>query len=308
VTDANLLLGYLPADSGLAGGIELDVEAARAAVARLAGALGIEETDAAEGVIRIANQEMVRALRVVTVERGIDPRRFALLPFGGAGPMHAAAVAAELGVDRVLCPRASGVLSALGLIASERRRDTARTVMLAGRALSAGRIAREVEALRRALGDADGDARVEAVYEMRYAGQAFELAIEAGPEPDPAELGERFAAAHEDRYGYRDPEAEVELVNIRVAVVEPGPEPQPAAATAELSESSRRARFDGEWVEARVLRGEPPAGLAMDGPCVLELPEATLVAPPGWSLQVDAMGTAALARRSRAPRSSKETG
>ncbi len=97
----------------------------------------------------MANQEMVRALRVVTVDRGIDPRDFALMPFGGAGPMHAAALAEELGMSRILCPRASGVLSALGLIASDRRRDTARTVMLTGEDLTAERIAAEVAATSR---------------------------------------------------------------------------------------------------------------------------------------------------------------
>ena len=106
--------------------------AARDAVGALAEALGMELIEAAEGIVRVANQEMVRALRVVTVERGVDPRRFALLPFGGAGPLHATALADELGIDRILCPRSSGVLSALGLIATGRRRDTARTVMLRG--------------------------------------------------------------------------------------------------------------------------------------------------------------------------------
>jgi len=121
VTDANLLLGNLAGDSRLAGGVELDAEAAAAAVRGLADSLGLGELETAEGMVRIANQEMVRALRVVTVERGLDPRRFALLPFGGAGPMHAAAIAAELGIERILCPRAGGVLSALGLCASDRR-------------------------------------------------------------------------------------------------------------------------------------------------------------------------------------------
>ena len=104
MTDANLLLGNLAADSTLAGGIALDVEAAGAAVGALADSLGLDKLEAAEGIVRVANQEMVRALRVVTVERGIDPRRFALLPFGGAGPMHAAAIAAEIGIERILCP------------------------------------------------------------------------------------------------------------------------------------------------------------------------------------------------------------
>src|SRR3954454_874522 len=147
VTDANLALGYLGGESSLAGGVELNTAAADEAIAALADDLGLQPLAAAEGIVRIANQEMVRALRVVTVERGVDPRRFALMPFGGAGPMHAAAIAAELGIDRMLCPRAGGVLSALGLLASERRRDTSRTVMLAGEELSATRLAAEVDAL-----------------------------------------------------------------------------------------------------------------------------------------------------------------
>ena len=132
VTDANLLLGYLAPDSALAGGVALDGDAAARAVDGLAGELGLAAIDCAEGIARVANQEMIRALRVMTVERGIDPRRFALLPFGGAGPMHAAALAEELEISRLLCPRASGVLSALGLIAAGRRHDTARTVLLRG--------------------------------------------------------------------------------------------------------------------------------------------------------------------------------
>ncbi len=152
VTDANLLLGSLAADSTLAGGVPLDFDAARTAVGALADSLGLGELETAEGIVRVANQEMVRALRVVTVERGIDPRRFALLPFGGAGPMHAAAIAAELGIERILCPRAGGVLSALGLCASDRRRDTTRTVMLSGADLSAERIAAEVDELTLRLG------------------------------------------------------------------------------------------------------------------------------------------------------------
>jgi N-methylhydantoinase A len=292
VTDANLLLGYLNAGSTLAGGVELDVEAARDAVQRLGAALELGELETAEGIVRVANQEMVRALRVVTVERGVDPRRFALMPFGGAGPMHAAALAEELGMDRILCPRASGVLSALGLIASERRRDTARTVLLSGADLTAERIAAEVSELRESIGAGLSEAAPEATYELRYRGQAFELSIPGPPRPDPAELAERFAAEHERRYGYRDPDGEIELVNVRLALVVPAAAPQPEAAPAgRLERSARRARFDGAWTEAAVLRGEPQAGTTAEGPCVFELPEATLVLPPGWRGQVDGRGT-----------------
>ncbi len=293
VTDANLLLGRLAADSKLAGGIGLDTDASRAAVRTLAESLALAELETAEGIVRVANQEMVRALRVVTVERGVDPRRFALLPFGGAGPMHAAAIAAELGIDRILCPRASGVLSALGLCASDRRRDTTQTVMLSGSDLTAERIAAAVEGLVARLdGNSLPGAEPEVVYEMRYAGQAFELPVSGSARPDPAELIERFEQAHLERYGHHDPDGEVVLVHIRLAMVLPGPRPRPAAAPAgQLEESTREVRFDGTWMQTQVLRGEPAAGLSAEGPVIFELPEATLVLPPGWSGRVDDTGT-----------------
>jgi N-methylhydantoinase A len=292
VTDANLLLGYLDASSTLAGGVDLDSDAARAAVERLGSELGLGELETAEGIVRVANQEMVRALRVVTVDRGIDPRDFALMPFGGAGPMHAAALAEALGMNRLLCPRASGVLSALGLIASDRRRDTARTVMLSGPELTAERIAAEVAELRDPLASGLGGACTEVVYGLRYAGQSFELPVPGSEGPDPDDLAERFAAEHERRYGYRDPASPVELVNIRVAVALPGPSPEPeAAAAGEPERRARQAWFGGEWLEAAVMRGEPEAGTRAEGPFIFELPEATLVVPPGWRTEVDGRGT-----------------
>jgi N-methylhydantoinase A len=292
VTDANLILGYLDASSTLAGGVDLDVEAARAAIDGLGSRLGLGTVETAEGIVRVTNQEMVRALRVVTVDRGVDPREFALMPFGGAGPMHAAALADELGMDRILCPRASGVLSALGLIASDRRRDTARTVMLAGDDFNATRIAKGVAAIRDSLAVGLEDASIEVTYELRYAGQSFELPVSGGERPDPDELAAGFAAEHERRYGYRDPDSPVELVNIRLALTVPGPGPQPrAAAGAEPARRSRRARFAGRWMEATVLRGEPEAGTEAAGPWIFELPEATLVLPPGWEARVDERGT-----------------
>jgi N-methylhydantoinase A len=292
VTDANLVLGYLDSSSTLAGNVELEVDRARDALTRLGEQLGLGELETAEGITRVANQEMVRALRVVTVERGVDPREFALMPFGGAGPMHAAALAEELGMQRILCPRASGVLSALGLIASERRRDTARTVMLSGERLTAERILAAVRELRESIGEGLEDAQPEVTYELRYRGQAFELGIPGSPEPDPADLAERFGAEHERRYGYRDPGAEVELVNVRLALVVPAPHPTPEAAPPDRVErSARQTRFGGEWMEADVLRGEPGAGTTARGPCVFELPEATLVLPPGWAAEVDGYGT-----------------
>jgi N-methylhydantoinase A len=296
VTDANLILGRLAADSKLAGDVQLDVEAAERVVSSLASSLDLDPLETAEGIVRIASQEMVRALRVVTVERGIDPRRFALLPFGGAGPMHAAEIAAELEIDRILCPRAGGVLSALGLCASDRRRDTARTVMLSGEDFTAERVAAAVEDLAAGLGD-DAAASPEVTYEMRYAGQAFELPVSGPVRPDPADLAERFAAAHEQLYGHRDFEAEVVLVHIRLAMVTPGARPRLTAAAGTIEHGSRRVRFDGEWLQTPVLRGEPAVGTETEGPLVFELPQSTFVVPPRWTAKVDSCGTIVTERR-----------
>ena len=292
VTDADLLLGCLAGDSRLAGGVSLDAEAAERAVAELARSLGLDPLETAAGIIRVANQEMVRALRVVTVERGVDPRGFALLPFGGAGPMHAAAIATELGIETILCPRAGGVLSALGLCASERRRDTARTVMLSGSELSAERIAAEVAAMVADAGAGLGEeAEPRVVYKLRYAGQAFELPVPGPVDPDPEQLVEGFERAHEERYGHRDPEGQVVLVDVELALVQPGPAPRPVAAAGSLEHGARPVFFDGEWIETPVLRGEPAAGHESEGPVVFELPEATFVVPPGWTTVVDEHGT-----------------
>jgi N-methylhydantoinase A len=292
VTDANLALGYLAPGSSLAGGVELDGEAAAAALRSLGDELGLDETETAAGIVRVANQEMVRALRVVTVERGIDPRGFALLPFGGAGPMHAAAIAAELGIETILCPRAGGVLSALGLCASERRRDTVRTVMLPEAEMTAERIAATVDSMIAEIGTGIAEAQPRLTYKLRYAGQAFELPVPGPVDPDPAELMEAFETLHKERYGHVDPEGEVVLVDIELALVVPGPAPQPVAGGAEAVErSTRPVYFDGEWIETPVLRGEPAAGSEAEGPVVFELPEATFVVPPGWDTTVDHHGT-----------------
>ncbi len=292
VTDANLLLGNLAADSTLAGGVALDAEAAERAVGALAEELGLDPLETAAGIVRVANGEMVRALRVVTVERGVDPRRFALLPFGGAGPMHAAAIAEELGIERITCPRAGGVLSAFGLCASDRRRDTARTVMLSGADLTPGRIAAAVTEMGQAAGAGLDGARAEVVYGMRYSGQAFELPVPGNPEPDPSDLVARFEHAHEERYGHRDPDGEVVLVDIRLALIIDGPDSRPAAASeGSVEESSRKVRFGSEWIDTPVLRGEPEAGRHAEGPVVFELPEATLILPPSWNAGVDEHGT-----------------
>ncbi len=300
VTDANLLLGYLGAGAPLAGGVRLDERAARRAVGELADTLGLELDEAARGIVRVADEEMLRALRVATVERGIDPRRYALLAFGGAGPMHAARLAHELGIVRVVCPRAAGVLSALGLATAGRRRDAARTVFLSEGDVAAGHAAAAARELAGAASRGLAGARVDVTWDVRYVGQSFELPVRAPGDARVEVVRERFEDAHEQRYGYRDPEGALEIVNLHVtATVERAHrESRPArpARAATGRRSTRSADFAGRRVDAAVLGGPPEAGERLAGPAILELEESTVVVPPGWSATSDAAGAVLLDR------------
>jgi N-methylhydantoinase A len=289
VTDADLLLGWLDAGSPLAGGVELDLEAADRAVSALAADLDLSRDDAAAGIARVAGAEMAQAVRVVTVERGIDPRDLALVAFGGAGPLHAAPIAAELGMRRVVAPLASGVLSALGLIVSERRRDVVESVLLSGAALTAEAVAETVARLgeqgRTELGEPQAELR--ATYDLRYAGQAFELSVDAALEPQLAELRAAFDIAHGERYGHAEPESELELVTVRVTAARPGARLPSGSVEAASTRGTRRALFDGEWRDTAVLG---PGDASVDGPAIFELPGATLVVPPGWHAEAGPEG------------------
>jgi N-methylhydantoinase A len=221
VTDANVLLARLP--DRLAGGLELDRAAAERALD------GIDPA----AVIAAVNAEMLRALRLVSVERGHDPRGFALVAFGGAGPLHACELADELGISTVLAPDSAGVLSALGLVASDERRDRVRSYVCP--LDEAGELPGEGEA------------------DLRYRGQSFELSVPLGEE-----LAERFHRAHEERYGYADGEREIELVAVRTADVRPGPEvrlpsgaPLGAAGPALVELAGATCWIPPGWVGAR---------------------------------------------------------
>jgi N-methylhydantoinase A len=254
---------------------------------------------------------MLGALRLMTVERGIDPRGFVLMPFGGAGPLHAAAMAQELGIERILCPRASGVLSALGLAAAAPRRDVSRTVMLGADSLAGERLGQERETLiSEACSALGGSAeRLRVRHELRYRGQSFELPVEEEIDPgrgedglDPAALRAMFASAHEARYGYRDDSAEVELVNIRVSAFGPAPSLRPRAAPeAEQVAGTHPIVFAGRRIPAAILRGELAPATPLSGPAICALPESTLLVPPGWSGTVDAHGTVHLQRQATSP-------
>ncbi len=245
VTDANLLLGRLPAAGLLGGGMALDDGAARSGLERLAAAAGrvpgarpMTPEECAEGVVRVAVTTMAGALRRISVERGKDPRGYVLVSFGGAGAMHAAALAREMGIDTVLIPREPGLLSAVGTLVAGMRIDRARTVLGLDPGTDAG--AEQLECAWRELEDEavtgldesgaeQSGRRIERWADLRYRGQSFELTVEAStpatsgrqPQRAPGDLWtalrERFAAAHRERYGYDRLETPVELVSIRVA-------------------------------------------------------------------------------------------
>ena len=293
VTDANLFLGYLEDGATLGGEVVLRRELAEQALERLGSELGLDALQTALGIVRVANAEMTRALRVISVERGLDPRDFALVAFGGAGGMHACALADELGMRTLVVPKAAGVLSALGLAISDVRRDYVEPLL---GELEPDRLEGPFAELEeRARADLD-DPRLARAADLRYRGQSFELTVDAD-EPD--QLAARFHDAHEQRYGYRMEEEAVELVNVRVtatlAVEKPALEE--AAAEGDGRAGRRRASFDEEWTEVDVFdRTEMGAGSEVSGPALVELPEATCVVAPGWSGRVDEAGSLILER------------
>lgn len=294
VTDANLVLGYLADGSELGGGLTLDgelAERALAAVGQRAG-MGLEQT--ALGVVHVANAEMAAALRVMSVERGIDPRELALVAFGGAGPMHACALAEELGIVTVLVPRASGVLSALGLAISDVRRDDVRPHLTTLSQADASELRADFEEMEQDARGVLDDPTFRRRADLRYRGQAFELTVDAEPLDG---LEERFHAAHERRYGYRSDGEAVELVNLRVVatVVVSKPGLHEGAARREAEVGRREACFDGEWSDVPVVaRDSIGAGSTVEGPAIVEFPESTLVVRPGWRGRIDDRGTVVL--------------
>ena len=299
VTDANLYLGYLADGAKLGGEVVLRRGLSEEALAGLGRKVGLDALEIALGIVRVANAEMVRALRVISVERGLDPREFALLAFGGAGGMHACSVAEELGMERVLVPRAGGVLSALGLAISDLRRDYVRPYLSDLDGAAEG----EVESLfaemeEAAAGDLDGPGFARRA-DLRYRGQSFELTVEAGGLDD---LAGRFHEAHERRYGYRMEGEGVELVNLRlVATV---PVEKPALEENPASEEPERGRRSTSFDDGGASRVEVPVldrermgeGSEVSGPAIVEFGEATCVVRPGWRGRVDGVGTLVLER------------
>jgi N-methylhydantoinase A len=296
VTDANLFLGYLEDGATLGGEVVLRRELAEAALERLGSQLGLDELQTALGIVRVANAEMTRALRVISVERGLDPRDFALVAFGGAGAMHACALADELGMRTLVVPKAAGVLSALGLAISDVRRDYVEALLRPLDELEGDRLEGAFADLEeRARKDLD-DPRLARGADLRYRGQSFELTVDAD---ETEALAARFHEGHEQRYGYRMDDEPVELVNVRltatVAVQKPALHEDPTEGDGRSGR--RRASFEGDWAEVDVFaRSQMGAGAEVAGPALVEFPEATCVVAAGWAGRVDEAGSLVLER------------
>ncbi|MFU1783357.1 hydantoinase/oxoprolinase family protein [Haloarcula japonica] len=296
VTDANLVLGYIGESTSLGGELSLDADAAHDALADLADEAGLGgPVEAARGVYRVANANMTRAIRSVTVERGYDPRKFGLAAFGGAGPMHAAAVADSLDIDRMVIPRASGVLSAYGLLAADEKRDAVRTYQRSLDTVDPDDVDAVYEELSEELLAEVSDreaATVRCSADLRYAGQSFELTVDVDRPFDTTDARERFATAHESAYGYRADES-VELVNCRVTTtVERDAPPVEYNATGDPRKGSREAVFADAVRETPVYeRTKLPPQDGIDGPAIVEGDESTIVIPPAWNVQVRDDGT-----------------
>jgi N-methylhydantoinase A len=302
-TDANLLLGRLDAHHFLGGHMTLDEEAARAGLTHLARQLGAASAEeAAWGVVQVANAGMERAVRKISVERGYDPRLFTLVPFGGAGPLHACELAQNLQIPRVLVPPVPGVLSAMGMLVAAPTKDYSLTVMqLAAECTLADLRAVFMPMVARAQAEMaqEGHTAVTCHYslDMRYHGQSHELTI--GIElAEGEDVLAKFHAAHENRYGYQQPEAAVELVNARVTAVAPVLPPElPAtpigrtdAAPAKIGEKLVWFRASQPVRTQLYDREKLRPGMQFVGPAVVFQYDTTVVVPPAWETAVDPTG------------------
>jgi len=306
VTDAHAVLGHLLADHPLGGLRPLDVEGARSAIGTIAEPLGLSIETAAEGILEIADAAMERAIRVISIERGHDPREYALLAFGGAGPLHAVSIARRLSIPRVLVPATAGVLSALGLLTSEVGCDASRSLVRGLAALNPGQVWSAISELREQGGNALSRQGVDALSirytvsaDLRYAGQSHELNVPLPDADSPQDLFGEWAAAfhceHEARFGHSDPNEEIELVTLRVRAIGPAALPEVPAFAMGGASAGRTvaARFaECGWVKAQLLaRGSLCEGSAIEGPAIVVGDDATLVVPPGVSGRCDRAGT-----------------
>ena len=298
VTDAHVLLGRIAADQLIGGGMHLDTARAATAVDSVARALKINRIAAARGILRVANANMQRAIRLVSVERGYDPRDFALVAFGGCGGLHACEIAQELGIRTVLVPEHAGALSALGMLLADRVRDHA-----AG-ALNRPDLEREFQRLERiARKDLPGGELIRSA-DIRYTGQSYELTVPWRAD-DPAML---FHKEHQRVYGYSNPERAIEIVAIRVRARVKVEKPELVSKTISSRRAEkpnlRRIHSGGAWRETPVYtRSNLPRSASRGPALILDYGSTTLV-PPGWRFSLDKFGTLRITFGTAKPRAS----
>ena len=305
VTDANVVLGRLNPDYFLGGEIGLDVDAARRAIEeRCAQPLGLSVTEAANGIVEIANAAMVNALHLISVQRGYDPRDFVLVGFGGAGPVHANALARDTQMPTLLIPRSPGIFSATGLLTTDLKRDAAITIMQRLDELDERAVETQFAQL-----EADGRAELEREglsgdeiefvrqIDLRYVGQSYELTVPAG-----GELRERFHVEHDRTYGFSAPAEPVEVVSLRLTsvgrIAKSPARPLGSGGAAEPKE--RRPVYfaeASEYVDCPIYdRYALPAGTSLAGPAVVEEFDSTVVVHPGFTVAVDDTGNLIIER------------
>lgn len=309
-TDADLVLGYLDPDRFLDGRLRLDREAAvRAIRTAMAAPLGLSVEDAAAGMVAVIDASMAAGIRHVTIERGEDPRGLPLVVAGGAGGVHAAGIAAELGLTRLLVPRDSSILCAAGMLFSDLRHDGVRSCVASLDALEPGRLAGVRDALldeARALLAGEGVAKeamaVALSCDVRYVGQHHEIAVPWAADEaaggDLAAVAKRFHEAHDALYGYAVPEAALELVNVRAVAIgrtERPPLPELAPGRAAAARRGTRPAWvatDRAFAAVALFDGLAlGAGARLDGPAIVELPMTAVVVPPAWRVEVDGHGS-----------------
>lgn len=296
VTDANVVLGRLPPSTRLGGDMQLDADAARQALSGLAKTLDVAIEEAADGVVRVANEAMAGALRVISVERGDDPRTATLLCFGGAGGMHVCALAEALGMRHALVPIHAGVLSALGMLVARRTRELSRSLLRAVADVGDAEIESVLDALRRrgeqelaAEGVAPASIEAEATLDMRYRGQSASLRVAWR---SVAAAAEDFHAAHEARYGHRL-DSTVELVTVRLSLRGPAPDLplQKRAPGSGAPRAEAVVAVHGAGARVPVYQRETlGAGQRLAGPAVVREQVSTTWLAPGWACEVDGYG------------------
>ena len=306
VTDANLVLGYLSSDGLLGGEMPLDYHGAQRAVTdKIAEPLGLSPLEAAEGIYRIVNANMAAALQGVSVERGYDPREFALVVAGGAGPLHAGMIARELDIPLIVIPQESSVFCAAGMLISDLQHDYVQTFTRDWDAIvpdDINRSLREIEEHARATLASEGipteKIRIHATFDVRYVGQFHEVEVPVQPPLSESELAAaaaRFHHLHETLYGYAMPEAPLEMINLRVKALgltekpQLTPSPLVDADPAVALKGKRRAYFSGTPYPVAIYAGDQfDCGMALAGPALIEQSNTTVLVPPGYRLVCDA--------------------